>query len=322
MRPGMPLVVARTAHDDGPVPESTPTFHAEPDPVAFAAAVGPIFGADPVRHTLLLSILAQVVDGRHPAARHGVVRRGERVVAALLQTPPWNVVVSLADAEGHDNDHDHAAAAAAEIVVAAADGVLVEVRAGRWPHPPGVTGLDPHVERFARRWCEQTGQQTERHVAERLFRLDDLIPPRPMVGGRSEPATADDVAWLVESFVAFAHEADLSVVPPGLADQLAAEVTGGQHRIAWVGEQRAAFVGRRPAAHGSARVGPVYIEPAFRGRGLASVLVAETSVAIQAEGAVPVLFTDQANPTSNAIYQALGYRPVADGAMWRFTPPA
>lgn len=30
------------------------------------------------------------------------------------------------------------------------------------------------------------------------------------------------------------------------------------------------------------------------------------------DSAVPVLFTDLANPTSNRIYQALGYRPVED----------
>ena len=33
-----------------------------------------------------------------------------------------------------------------------------------------------------------------------------------------------------------------------------------------------------------------------------------------AEGARVCLFTDQANPTSNKIYAALGYRPVVDMA--------
>jgi predicted GNAT family acetyltransferase len=32
-----------------------------------------------------------------------------------------------------------------------------------------------------------------------------------------------------------------------------------------------------------------------------------------------VLFTDLSNPTSNAIYQRIGYRPVADALMLRFT---
>jgi hypothetical protein len=32
------------------------------------------------------------------------------------------------------------------------------------------------------------------------------------------------------------------------------------------------------------------------------------------------LFTDLANPTSNHIYQAIGYEPVRDVADWRFEP--
>jgi predicted GNAT family acetyltransferase len=31
------------------------------------------------------------------------------------------------------------------------------------------------------------------------------------------------------------------------------------------------------------------------------------------------LYTDLRNPTSNRIYQAIGYRPVADVTTWRFT---
>ena len=33
-----------------------------------------------------------------------------------------------------------------------------------------------------------------------------------------------------------------------------------------------------------------------------------------------VLYTDLANPTSNALYQGLGYRPVEDRAVLSFTP--
>jgi predicted GNAT family acetyltransferase len=59
---------------------------------------------------------------------------------------------------------------------------------------------------------------------------------------------------------------------------------------------------------------PVYTPPAQRGRGWASNAVAEVSRRIQAEGARVCLFTDQANPTWNKIYVALGYRPMVDMA--------
>ena len=84
----------------------------------------------------------------------------------------------------------------------------------------------------------------------------------------------------------------------------------------WVTEagDRVHLTGVSPPSFGVARVGPVYTPPAQRGCGWASNAVAEISRRIQAEGSRVCLFTDQANPTSNKIYTALGYQPVADMA--------
>jgi hypothetical protein len=71
---------------------------------------------------------------------------------------------------------------------------------------------------------------------------------------------------------------------------------------------------------GVACVCPVYRPPAQRGRGWASNAVAEVSRRIQVEGARVCLFTDQANPTSNKIYVALGYRPMVGYGQPRHRP--
>ncbi len=69
---------------------------------------------------------------------------------------------------------------------------------------------------------------------------------------------------------------------------------------------------RRAVIDGSARVGPVYTPPHHRGHGYGSAVTAAATRSILDEGAVPVLFTDLANPTSNKIYQELGYYPIAE----------
>jgi predicted GNAT family acetyltransferase len=69
------------------------------------------------------------------------------------------------------------------------------------------------------------------------------------------------------------------------------------------------------------RVGPVYTPPERRGSGYASALVAATSSAALADGHRCILYTDLANPVSNSIYRALGYRAVAEGLRYRFDPP-
>ena len=60
-------------------------------------------------------------------------------------------------------------------------------------------------------------------------------------------------------------------------------------------------------------VGYVYTPPYFRGQGYASSCVAEVSRIILERGFTKcVLYTDLANPTSNSIYQKIGYNPVCD----------
>jgi predicted GNAT family acetyltransferase len=57
----------------------------------------------------------------------------------------------------------------------------------------------------------------------------------------------------------------------------------------------------------------VYTPSASRRRGYGAAVTAAASVAALAAGAEQVaLYTDLANPTSNSVYQAIGYRPDHD----------
>ena len=82
-----------------------------------------------------------------------------------------------------------------------------------------------------------------------------------------------------------------------------------------------AIAGLSIPAGGAVRVGPVYTPPERRGRGYASALVAQRSAAARAEGLRCLLYADLANPTSNGIYRAMGYRPVAELVRYEFDAP-
>jgi predicted GNAT family acetyltransferase len=70
---------------------------------------------------------------------------------------------------------------------------------------------------------------------------------------------------------------------------------------------------------GQIRVAPVFTPAHLRGRGYAGAVTAEVSRAALSAGAAEVLlFADLANPTSNALYQRIGYRPIADFAVYDF----
>ncbi|MFS8480264.1 MAG: GNAT family N-acetyltransferase, partial [Micromonosporaceae bacterium] len=72
---------------------------------------------------------------------------------------------------------------------------------------------------------------------------------------------------------------------------------------------------------GVVRISGVYTPPEKRGRGYGSACVAGVSQhALDTGASACMLYTDRANPVSNKIYQAIGYRPVGDTQEWRFGP--
>ncbi|MFB6955303.1 GNAT family N-acetyltransferase [Streptomyces niveus] len=74
-----------------------------------------------------------------------------------------------------------------------------------------------------------------------------------------------------------------------------------------------------PVVAGQARVAPVYTPPRLRGRGYGGAVTAAVSRATLDAGAEQVLlYTDLANPTSNALYRRLGYRPLTDSQTLTF----
>jgi predicted GNAT family acetyltransferase len=62
----------------------------------------------------------------------------------------------------------------------------------------------------------------------------------------------------------------------------------------------------------------VWTPPEHRRRGYAAAVTTAATRAILDAGALPVLYTDLANPTSNGVYRRLGYRMVAETAEWVF----
>lgn len=77
-----------------------------------------------------------------------------------------------------------------------------------------------------------------------------------------------------------------------------------------------ANIADRSALH--ARLNSVYTPPEHRGRGFASALVAQLSLQLLAEGLTPMLYADLKNPTSNRIYQNIGYQECGQIAEYRF----
>jgi predicted GNAT family acetyltransferase len=71
---------------------------------------------------------------------------------------------------------------------------------------------------------------------------------------------------------------------------------------------------------GVSRIGLVYTPPPQRRKGFAGACTAAvTEAALRAGAEQCVLFTQLANPQSNAIYRRLGYEAVAEQLRYSFT---
>jgi predicted GNAT family acetyltransferase len=270
----------------------TMTVNVITDPAQISSLLDRLLAADPVRATVLGSIVAEVRAETAPdawcAVRQGtdaVAIRSDRRFPALF-TSGW---------DGPD--------------LAAAIALVRQL-----PDLIGVSGpvdtVDPAVAAMPDR------QQLQR-TGIRLFRLDELASPQD-VTGEPRPASADDRELLVDWYGAFNREAHAMLRRP--AEFVDRALATGRAWLWWDGGRPVSLAARRPPEAGSARIGPVYTPADCRGQGYASAVTAAATRDILDLGAIPVLFTDLANPTSNKIYQLLGYYPVEDRVQITFAP--
>ncbi|MFF8829220.1 GNAT family N-acetyltransferase [Streptomyces sp. NPDC015131] len=269
------------------------------DAEEFHRHAGGYLAADPARSTALLTVADTV--RRHGAGALGAgsaafgwwrADGGGPVAGAFVRTPPRAPLLGPMPEE--------AAARLAGALRAAYTGDL-----------PGVQGGEGPARAFAEAWTARGGTWRAAHRT-RLFRLGDLTPPDPAPPGGARRATAADVPLAAGWMRAFA--ADIGEDPTAdRTPQVARRVADGVLYLWEVAGRAVSLAAHSPPVAGQSRVSPVYTPPALRGRGYAGALTAAVSRAALAAGAGQVLlFADVANPTSTALYQRLGYRPVGD----------
>lgn len=267
-------------------------------PSAFLDRAGPFLERAEAENNLLLGIGASLARGEMTLSAMPIVATVEEageVVLAALRTPPHNLLLSTGTEE--------AAVFASEVLKAEGTGL------------PGVTGPAALAARFAEVWA---GDARELTMTQRVYRCTKVVPPANP-GGAMRAARLAEIDRLVECLVAFNEEAH----NPGDEASVRRMVKGLVERariFVWEdeGEIVSVATARQPTPHGI-RVGYVYTPPERRRRGFASAITAGVTQRMFDEGyAMCFLYTDSDNPTSNAIYQRVGYEPQGDSAMWRF----
>jgi hypothetical protein len=274
------------------------------DAEAFLAEAEPLLLADEARHNLILGIAGTIRDSPdlYPLRSLWLVRDGSEVAAAALRTPPYNLILA--------RPRSTAALAA-----------LAEAVAGE--EIPGVVSTEPEVHEFAELWSRQTGVPSRVNMRQGVYALE-YVEPLPAVPGSTRVASGDDRELVLRWWIAFGEE----VLHEGGPGRERAETTV-DHKLSsptsgillWEdGGEPVSLAGWGGPTPNGIRIGPVYTPPELRGHGYATAVTAELSQRLLDgrlfEGGRDFcfLYTDLANPTSNAIYERIGYSRVAEAA--------
>jgi predicted GNAT family acetyltransferase len=154
-----------------------------------------------------------------------------------------------------------------------------------------------------------------------MYRLADLVWPEAVLGEayQAESTESDMVA---EWFAEFHDEAQPDAPIDDWTAMAQRRIESGDVHLWRTEGVRVALAAVSGAPVGVARVGPVYTPPSRRRNGYGSGVTAAATAAALALGAQHVvLYTDLANPTSNSIYRAIGYRPDHDAEERSFQSP-
>jgi predicted GNAT family acetyltransferase len=267
----------------------------------YATAAWTLLARDPVQHTVPLSVIESVRAG-HRLSDEGQLwfayYDDGSVRGAVSLTPPFDLLLAAVPGD-----------TLAELIeTLLRDGVSV----------PGINGTVETVERFVAGWTSATERRAVPVHRMRLYELETLRPAHPAPPGHARPADIDDLDTAVRWIRRFQSEAGVTAADVA---SMARAAIDDERMWLWEDDAHsaAALASRTSAAVGVARIAPVYTPPELRRRGFGTAVTAACTHDALARGAERVvLFTDLSNPTSNSIYQQLGYTPVRDYAVTRF----
>jgi predicted GNAT family acetyltransferase len=179
----------------------------------------------------------------------------------------------------------------------------------------GVFGDAATAARFAGQWSERCKSAATPFQGMRLYELLKM-GEAPRTEGELRQAVPSDRSLMILWTRAFQNEIGESANDSEL--RVDRGLAAGQ---LWLwdqnGEPMSMTVSREPV-QGVVRLSGVYTPPEKRGHGHAAACVHVLSKHFRGGGYRCILYTDLGNPTSNSIYQRIGYRAVAEALCYRF----
>jgi len=181
----------------------------------------------------------------------------------------------------------------------------------------GVNGPKDTALAFVEEWEGLARCDLEINMNSRIYECTSVTQLK-WADGTLKQATMDDIDLVEEWREAFCIEAQ--VVIPKNVDQVTRQIEDGSIYL-WITDQPVSTAVMSRGMENTGTVGAVYTSLEHRNNGYATALTAAVTQKILDSGKnYAVLYTDLDNPTSNSIYQQIGYKPISDSTVWLFSP--
>ena len=222
-----------------------------------------------------------------------------------IMTPPWNITLYATDNKIDDQ------ALSCLIQGIKDNGITV----------PGVITEISLAKRFAEAFSVAMGIKFTIHKNMRQYELKKVNPEIPVIG-TLRLAEDKDMAFLPFWIEGFQHDCfGHPLVPKEDPEPYHYQIGKERLYILEVNGMPVSIASKNREMQSVCGVSQVYTPPYFRGKGYATSCVAALSRIILGMGFTKcVLYTDLDNPTSNSIYQKIGYVPICDSLEIKFEP--
>ncbi len=269
-------------------------LHVYEEIVNFKEEVTPFLERNELENNLILGVLQMV----HQPIFMGIAKQGEEIAVVFLQTEEKKQII-VATSEMAEEDIVELAKKLAEV----------------YPNVPGLIGNKKIVQRLAEEIAVLENKKTTVAMEQGIYELKQ-VKKKWNGDGVFREVNSDELTLIKQWIYQFCEDVNLPTTKEEAKQTAHTLITN--HRLFGLevdGKLVSVAAKTRPTKN-NITVNFVYTPKEERKKGYASNCVAALSQRMLDEGyKTTTLYTDLANPTSNKIYQEIGYEQIAESVL-------
>jgi predicted GNAT family acetyltransferase len=278
-------------------------FNVYQQPTDFAPIAEPYLLENEDVYSLFYGVLQGIKNGRYEEFFMATVMEDGKLLALIQMTPPHPLNLIVIEEQDKERVLDF----------------VVDELFVRTIHVPSVVGVKSVILTFAEKWKIKNDQDVKVFMDQGLYRLDQVTQPLEMTSGTWRYARIEDASLIEQWYQDFENDTGITKTPISQIKERVVQFIQDNEVFLWEDQGQIVSMMKksRPSEHG-VTVSFVFTPKEQRKKGYARTVVATGSKELLNTYDFCVLYTDMLNPTSNKIYQEIGYRKIADSIHLEF----